>query len=179
MAVTPEQGAMWTYPVPEMTDRETAFNLAGALLGRVHLSGRLDLLRPSQEELVEEALTVYRDLRRHLPTALPHWPLGLPAWRDGWVSLALEVDAIEAAGYVLVWRRDDEQETAELPVPWFGGTDQRAEVVFPAASAENGETSAAWDRTTNSLNVALQPWSAVLVRLTAAPGSRTAAGGHG
>lgn len=168
MAVAPEQGAIWTYPAPEMSDRETAFNLAGALLGRVHLSGRLDLLRPSQEALVQEALTVYRELREHLPSAVPHWPLGLPAWRDGWVSLALEVEANETAGYVLVWRRDGEQETADLPLAWVGAGEHRAEIVFPASGAENGESTAVWDRDTKSLTVALQPWSAVLVRLTEA-----------
>ncbi|WP_051450942.1 glycoside hydrolase family 36 protein [Actinospica robiniae] len=178
MAVAPEQGAMWTYPVPEMTDRETAFNLAGALLGRVHLSGRLDLLRPSQEALVLEALTVYRELRRHLPTAVPHWPLGLPAWRDGWVSLALEVDAAEAAGYVLVWRRDGEQELAELPLAWIGAADRRAKVVFPASSAEEGETSAVWDQSASSLTVALQPWSAALVKLTGSAEPQTGVTGR-
>jgi alpha-galactosidase len=182
MAVTPEQGAMWTYPVPEMTDRETAFNLAGALLGRVHLSGRLDLLRPGQEALVREALTVYRGLRRDLPTTRPHWPLGLPAWRDGWVALALEVGSAatanaanpaDTAGYVLVWRRDGEPESVGLPLAWLGGANLRAEIAFPASSAEDGGTTATWDQDTSTLDVTLPPWSAVLLRLTTLAESRT------
>ncbi|MBR7828255.1 alpha-galactosidase [Actinospica sp. MGRD01-02] len=138
MAVTPEQSAMWAYPVPAMTDRETAFNLAGALLGRIHLSGRLDLLRPEQEALVHQALAAYRELRPHLPAALPHWPVGLPAWRDGWVALALETDGPDrdspVAGYVLAWRRDADD--------------------------------LAWHQEVRSLTVRLPEWSAVLVRLT-------------
>ena len=175
LAVAPEQGAMWTYPVPAMTDRETAFNLAGALLNRVHLSGRLDLLRPSQEALVLEALTVHRELRRHLPTALPHWPLGLPAWRDGWVAVALEADSADVAGYVLVWRRDDERESASLPLAWVGAVELRAEIVFPASDAE---ATATWDQSTQILTVALPPWSAALVRLSMVTGFASSATGE-
>ena len=170
MAVNPEQSALWAYPVPEMTDRETAFNLAGALLGRVHLSGRLDLLRPEQEALTHEALAAYRELRAHLPESVPHWPLGLPKWRDGWVALALEAESA-AGGYVLVWRRDDDRSQVELPVPWIGDGDGdgdggdagvRADVVFPASSREAEVT---WHQDTRSLTVALPQWSAVVLRL--------------
>jgi alpha-galactosidase len=163
MAVAPEQSAMWTYPVPAMTDRETAFNLAGALLGRVHLSGRLDLLRPEQQALTRHALAAYRELRPHLPTTTPHWPLGLPAWRDGWAALALEVDADpRTAGYVLAWRRDADSLAIELPVPWIGDRPVRPEVVFPTAPNEADLT---WHQDVRSLTVRLPEWSAVLLRL--------------
>ena len=169
MAVNPEQSAMWAYPVPEMTDGETAFNLAGALLGRVHLSGRIDLLRPEQEALVAEALTAYRDLRPHIPTSVPHWPLGLPTWRAPWTALALEVDAkADAApvGYVLVWHRDGDLAKVELPLPW-ASTDRplRAEVVYPASSAT--EADVRWNQDARELTIALPQWSAVLLKLTA------------
>jgi Melibiase len=171
MAVNPEQPAMWAYPVPAMTDRETAFNLAGALLGRVHLSGRLDLLRPGQEALVAEALTAYRELRAHLPASVPHRPLGLPAWRAPWTALALEVegaggtDGSAPAGYVLVWHRDDERPEIELPVSWVGDKNPLPEVVYPASAA--AETDLRWNQDTHTLTVALPRWPAVLIRLTA------------
>lgn len=163
MAVAPEQSAMWAYPVPEMTDRETAFNLAGALLGRIHLSGRLDLLRPEQAALTYQALAAYRDLRPHLPTALPHWPIGLPKWRDGWVALALETDSDPAAvGYLLAWRRDADNLAAELPIPWTADSRIRPEVVFPTSP---NEADVAWHPDVRSLTVRLPEWSAVLLRL--------------
>jgi alpha-galactosidase len=165
MAVNPEQSAMWAYPVPAMTDRETSFNLAGALLGRVHLSGRLDLLRPEQEALVAEALAAYRELRAHLPASVPHWPLGLPAWRAPWTALALEVDGSGPVGYVLVWHRDDELREIELPVSWVGDKNPRPEVVYPASAA--AETDLRWNQHTRTLTVALPRWSAVLLKLTA------------
>jgi len=173
MAVTPEQAAIGTYPVPEMTDEETAFTLAGALLGRVHLSGRLDLLRPSQHALVREALAVYRSVRPHLPSSVPHWPLGLPAWRDGWVAVALETPAAPNAGsdapsgYVLVWRRDDARDHVDLEMPWL--TDSAADrsvdpqVAFPTSAT--GAT-ATWQAQDATLRVTLSAqWTAALIRL--------------
>ncbi|MBR7828865.1 alpha-galactosidase [Actinospica sp. MGRD01-02] len=90
LAVPPEQGAVWAYPQPEFTDAENTFTLASALLGRVHLSGRIDLLDPARAALVKRAMDVYKSYRHVLPTAIPRWPLGLPAWDDGLVCLALE-----------------------------------------------------------------------------------------
>jgi alpha-galactosidase len=165
MAVNPEQSAMWAYPTPELTDRETAFNLTGALLGRIHLSGRLDQLRPEQEAITHAALAAYRELRQHLPTAVPRWPIGLPKWRDGWVALALETQPDSATvGYVLAWRRDAEGLAIELPVPWVADRAVRAEVVFPTSPVEADIT---WHPEVRSLTVRLPEWAAVLIRLTA------------
>lgn len=167
LAVNPEQAAVWAYPTPENTDEETAFTMAGALLGRVHLSGELDRLRPEQTALVHEALAAYRDLRPRLADSVPHWPLGLPRWRDGWVAQALEVAAAgsdELSGYVLVWRRDDERTEAVLPSPWLGNGDVAAEVVYPRAS----KATSTWNREAGELTVGLPArWSAVLLRLNA------------
>jgi alpha-galactosidase len=167
LAVTPEQAAVWAYPVPESTDEETAFTMASALLGRVHLSGRLDRLRPEQTALVHEALAAYREVRPHLAGSVPRWPLGLPGWRDGWVAQALELEASATDGpdaYVLIWRRDDERAQAALPMPWLGSGDVTAEVVYPAAS----KASAVWDGAERVLTVGLpNRWSAVLLRLSA------------
>ncbi|MBR7837698.1 alpha-galactosidase [Actinospica durhamensis] len=179
LAVTPEQTAVWAYPIPESTDEETAFTLAGALLGRIHLSGRLDQLRPEQTALVHEAMAAYRDLRPHLPVSVPHWPLGLPAWRDGWTALAMEIapetdadsgPAEAPAAYVLIWRRDSEQSEATLPLPWLtpvADTDPIlvADVAFPLSS----KATTAWNPAARELTVTLpNTWSAVLLRLTVA-----------
>ena len=180
LAVTPEQGAVWAYPIPESTDEETAFTLAGALLGRVHLSGKLDRLRPGQTALVHEAMAAYRTLRPHLAASVPHWPLGLPVWRDGWTALALEVDAAAdrtdglgenagtTAGYALIWHREDPATDTVLALPWLGAGEIEADVVFPASS----KATSTWSRGERELTVSLpQPWSAVLLRLSR-PGGR-------
>lgn len=76
--------------------------MASAFLGRVHLSGRLTELTPEARALVHEATAVYKAIRGDLPGAVPLWPLGLPAWDDPWITLALRAPT---ATYITVWRR--------------------------------------------------------------------------
>lgn len=144
-AVTPEQGAVWAYPQPEFTDDEIGFTLASALLGRVHLSGRLDRMTEDQLTLVREALTAYRALRADLPTAVPFWPSGLPGWTDEWLALGLRVATAGGATYVTVWRRGGEAERF-LPVRHLHSAEQgpdgvRVSVVHPSAFDGTAE----WD----------------------------------
>ncbi|MEV7090697.1 glycoside hydrolase family 36 protein [Streptomyces sp. NPDC093085] len=112
-AVPPEQGAVWACPHPGQSDEEIVFTLVSALLGRVHLSGRLDLLAPDQLALVTDALAAYRTYRHTLADAVPSWPLGLPGWRDDWLALALDTGT---ETLLAVWRRGGDP-VCELPVP--------------------------------------------------------------
>ncbi|MFJ8001092.1 alpha-galactosidase [Streptomyces sp. NPDC096310] len=114
VAVPPEQGAVWAYPQPGQSEEETVFTLVSALLGRVHLSGRIDLLPPERLALVTEALDSYRGYRRTLARAVPSWPLGLPGWRDDWLALALDTGT---ETLLAIWRRGGPEEVCELPVP--------------------------------------------------------------
>jgi alpha-galactosidase len=118
-AVPPEQGAVWAYPQPEYTDDEIDFTLAGALLGRIHLSGRLDRMTPAQSDRVRRAVAAYKGLRPDLPRALPFWPLGLPGWTDGWLALGMRVP--DGPAYLLAWHRHGGPEEVLLPVPHLAG----------------------------------------------------------
>ncbi|MFJ9629739.1 glycoside hydrolase family 36 protein [Streptomyces sp. NPDC101175] len=114
-AVTPEQGAMWACPLPEHEAAELGTVMLSALLGRVHLSGRPDLLDPAQAAVVRRAVETYKSYRHLLPTALPHWPLGLPGWRDGWIALALTGE--DGTTLLALWRRDGAPDTLTVPLP--------------------------------------------------------------
>jgi len=158
LAVPPEQGAVWAYPQPQFSAAENAFTMASALLGRIHLSGRIDLLDEEQIALVQRAITTYKSYRHVLPTAVPHWPLGLPAWDDGVVCLALE--AADTQWYVLVWRREESvggRRRVEVPLPGpvemevlFAGDEARVEPRFDTASGV--------------LSLSMDPLDAVLLR---------------
>ncbi|MDO0916601.1 alpha-galactosidase [Streptomyces sp. DT2A-34] len=128
-AVTPEQGAVWAYPLPEHSDAELGMVMVSAMLGRVHLSGRPDLLSPRQAALVRRALDAYRTYRHLLPDTRPRWPLGLPGWRDGWICLALTTD--DGTTLLAVWRRDGTPDTLTIPLPWVA-TDDEPRVLFAA-----------------------------------------------
>jgi len=158
-AVTPEQGAVWAYPLPEDSLDEVAFTMATALLGRIHLSGKLTELGPEATALVHEALAVYKSIRADLPQAVPTWPLGLPAWEDPWIALALRTPTTT---YVTAWRRPGAEPAATLHLPHLLGAAVRTEVLYP------GDTRAvhAWhpDGAELALTLPSAP-SAVLIRL--------------
>jgi len=103
LAIPPEQAGVWAPAQPMMSDDLIAFTLCSAMLGRVHLSGHLDLMTSSQQKLVAQAITVYKQIRADLADALPFWPLGLPGWTDPWLALGMRG---RSATYVLVWRRE-------------------------------------------------------------------------
>jgi alpha-galactosidase len=155
--VTPEQGAVWAYPRPEDSLDEVAFTMANALLGRIHLSGLLPDLRPDARALVHEAVAVYKRIRANLPRAVPSWPLGLPAWDDPWLALALSAPA---ATYVTAWRRGGEP-TTTLRLPEVRGT--TVDVLYPAAS----RAVCGWNPDSAELTLTLvDAPSAVLLRVT-------------
>ncbi|BFV55665.1 hypothetical protein KCMC57_up07690 [Kitasatospora sp. CMC57] len=158
-AVTPEQGAVWAYPLPEDSLDEVAFTMATALLGRIHLSGELAELGSEATALVHEAVTVYKSVRADLPQAVPAWPLGLPAWDAPWVALALHTADVT---YLTVWRRPGAENTATLPLPHLLGTDLRPELLYPSAS----QAVPTWHPDSAELTLSLPAApSAVLLRL--------------
>jgi len=124
-AVTPEQGAVWAYPQPEHTPEQASFCLVNALLGRVHLSGRIDLMSGEQRARVAEALRVYKDHRSTVATGRPHWPLGLPGWYDDWLALAI----VDNDCLLSVWHRGESPADTVIPLP--PGCWRSAQVVFP------------------------------------------------
>ncbi|KAJ5951054.1 Aldolase-type TIM barrel [Penicillium vulpinum] len=148
-AVAPEQSATWAYPQPEWSDELNAFTVVNSLLGRVHLSGRLDKLSPGQLRLVIEGMDVYKIIRSHLNSAHPIWPLGLPQWHDDWVSLALVTK--KNGIYLAVWRRGGVTEK-DLPVKLPDGqTATTAKVLYPTCFS----TDATWNKTSAILRLKL------------------------
>ncbi|MFI9848235.1 alpha-galactosidase [Nonomuraea sp. NPDC051941] len=158
-AVPPEQGAVWAYPQPEDSLDEVAFTMANALLGRIHLSGRVPELDPDARALVHEAVAVYKAIRADLPQAVPAWPLGLPAWDDPWIALALHTPA---ATYLTVWRRPGAVDTTTIRLPYPIDAAARAELLYPSIS----KVTTAWDPRAAELTLTLPTApSAVLLRL--------------
>jgi alpha-galactosidase len=163
-AIAPEQAANWAYPQPSFTDDEIAFTLCTAMLGRVHLSGHLDKMRPGQRDLVAEAIGVYKAIRADIAVAVPFWPLGLPRWTDEWVALGLRAPA---ASYLTIWHRGrpgggDGQARVTLPVPHLGGRRLTPAVLYPQAAAAR----ASWQPSPGTLTVTLpRTPSACVLRL--------------
>jgi alpha-galactosidase len=148
-AVTPEQSATWAYPQPEWDDEINAFTVVNSLLGRIHLSGRLDLLSEHQFELIAEGMSVYKDIRQDLRNARPIWPLGLPEWHDNWICLGMVTTAGDI--YLSVWRRGGDTE-AKLPLPSLKKmSSARPHLLYPSKF----EAGAEWNAEEGVLRVTL------------------------
>jgi len=122
--------------------------VVNSLLGRVHLSGRLDLLNQDQLELISSGMRVYKSIRSHLKTGLPFWPLGLPTWHDDW--LALGINLAKEDCYLSVWRRGG-SDTISLPIHAMKGRSVKVNLLYP----ENFQADAHWDSETGTLSVGL------------------------
>ncbi|MFJ7266846.1 hypothetical protein ACIQV3_09285 [Streptomyces sp. NPDC099050] len=138
-----------------------SFALAGALLGRIPLSGHLDRMTDAQRALVRGAVAVYKEVRPDLRHATAFWPLGLPGWTARWLALGLRAPGVT---YLTVWRRDaGAADHHELPVTHLAGRDVRVDILHPHVPA--GAT-ATWDPSRSVLGVSLpRAPSAMLVRL--------------
>lgn len=169
--VTPEQGAVWAYPDPSWTDERIVFTVASALLGRVHLAGRIDRLSDAQMRLVQEGTLAYRATRPRIPKALPFWPLGLPGWHDPVVALGLR----DTEGELLtVWRRSGSN-TVRVPLDPVPGRTCVVDVVFPTSLPTNVH----WDASVGDIVLELpdEPAARTLrVRWIAHAGRRTGRG---
>lgn len=128
-ALTPEQAAVWSYPLREGDREEVVFNMVNALLLRIHQSGHLAELSEERRALVHEAIAYYKSIREDIRHAVPFWPLGLSQFSDGWISLGLQH---ESRAYVAVWRRDAQEDTCSLPIPFLKGKHVRVRCAYPS-----------------------------------------------
>lgn len=154
-AVLPEQGATWAYPQETWSDEINALTVVNSLLGRVHLSGRLDIMKSEQLAIVKEGMQVYQQIRHDLPNAVPFWPLGLPKWHDDWLALGMKVLDMDGSKarrcYVSVWRRGGAR-TFSLPVPSLQGLQGvEAKLLYP----QKFETKWRWNKAAALLEVDL------------------------
>ncbi|MDP4099086.1 alpha-galactosidase [Paenibacillus sp. P96] len=147
-ALTPEQSAVWSYPLREGDDEEVIFNMVNALLLRVHQSGHLAELSPRRKALVKEALDVYKTIRQDIREALPFWPLGLPTPQDDWISLGLRSGNKR---YVAVWRTGGEKETVVLPLDELKGKSADIRCLYP----QGYECSWMWDAVEGELQISM------------------------
>jgi alpha-galactosidase len=148
-ALTPEQAAIWSYPLSDSTREQTIFNCVNSCLLRIHQSGHMGVLSEEKRAIVKEELDFYKTIRKEIPAALPFWPLGLAKDGDDWISLGLRLEN----GNILlaVWRIAGD-DTCILPIPACQGRHLDIQAAFPAGD-ERCRTS--WDPQSGDLTVTL------------------------
>jgi alpha-galactosidase len=128
-AVTPEQAALWSYPLKGADEEETIFNMVNVLLLRIHQSGCLHEISAAALHLVKEGIAVYKRIRADIPRGVPFWPLGLPRFGDGWAAFGLDCGA---NGYLAVWRFEGARRSAKMILP-AGTRKQTFKCIYPEA----------------------------------------------
>lgn len=114
-AVTPEQAAIWSYPLREGDREEVVMNMINSLLLRVHQSGHLAELSKERFALVREGIALYKTYRQKIPHLEPFWPLEMPSFASPWLAFGLRN---EQEAWLAVWRMESEQEAITLPIPF-------------------------------------------------------------
>ncbi|WP_217591747.1 glycoside hydrolase family 36 protein [Cohnella sp. GbtcB17] len=131
-ALLPVQAAIWSYPLMAGDREETIFNMANAMLLRIHQSGHLAELDSERKALVAEGIAVYKTIRSELRRATPFWPLGIPRFGDGWIALGMRSGH---RAFMTVWRLNGPYDTADLPLAELGGDAASVRCLYPAAEA--------------------------------------------
>ena len=156
---TPEQCAVWSYPLTEADDEAVVFNMVNTLLLRIHQSGHLAAMDARRHDLVRQALDYYRRIRGDIPRSLPFWPLGLPKFGDPWVSLGLQAPG---RTYLAVWRLEGGTPTCVLPIRHLLNRRPTIRCAYPDGRAVQW----AWDVEAGALGVMLdEPFRARLFEL--------------
>jgi alpha-galactosidase len=125
-AVLPEQLAIWSYPLANADADQVTFNMVTAMMCRIHQSGRLDSLSSRALAQVTEGIRVYKEvLRKHIPAAVPFYPLGMPDVTNATTAIALGMHA-PAQTLLGLWRIDG---PATTKIPWAYG---EAKLLYPS-----------------------------------------------
>ncbi len=158
-AMTPEQAAVWSYPLSEGDKEEVVFNMVNAMLLRIHQSGHLARLSEERSKLVKEALDYYKAIRKDLKEAVPFWPLGLSHFKDEWVCLGMKT---KEKLYIAIWRRQGNQPHKEIPLKGLENKQVIVKCTYPSYEQCQYE----WQSSTQSMSITLAPCTARILEIS-------------
>ena len=99
-ACTPEQAAIWSYPMANGDREETIFNMINGMLLRIHQSGHLAELSNDRLALVKEGIACHLSIVDKLKTGSPFWPIGIGSFGSEYLCLGI---ACGDQAYLAVW----------------------------------------------------------------------------
>ena len=124
-AVTPEQAAVWSYPLKSGDVEETAFNMVNAMLFRIHQSGNIAQLSAERFALVKEGIEVYKKIRGDIGRGFPVFLTDFAYYDAPFLAYALKT---ENKFYIALWNLDSKK-TVSVRLP---KKVKNCEVLYPA-----------------------------------------------
>lgn len=149
-ALTPEQAAVWSYPMRNSDPEETIFNMINAIPLRVHQSGHLGELSKNTYDLVKEGLDYYKSIRDDIKTSHPFWPLGLSKIGDKERALGLKC---QGRDLIAVWCIDSPERVVKVPVSHAAGRKCSAFMTYPKVQPLGNEAEYDFDSESGILTV--------------------------
>lgn len=142
-AVTPEQAAIWSYPLKDGDIEECIFNMVNAILFRIHQSGHLPELSSERRALVHEGIAYHKSICDKLKDGFPLWPVGVASMDDDFHCVGIDCGEVT---YLAVWniKRD-----GTIMIPLQTNCDAKIKCAYPSALA----TDFSWDATQKELIV--------------------------
>ncbi|MDM5327680.1 glycoside hydrolase family 36 protein [Neobacillus sp. CF12] len=151
--VTPEQCAVWSYPLNEGDDEEVIFNMVNSLLLRIHQSGHLSEISHDRFLLVKEAIDYYKTIRQYIAAANPIWPTGIPNLGDSWMSFGLRN---KDKNYLAVWRLDSSKDDYSIPLKHLVDKEVDVKLAYPS----KGDANYQWNKNNGTLTVVIPKMNA-------------------
>jgi alpha-galactosidase len=122
-ACTPEQAAVWCYPVDtfveakDITEERVVLNVVNAMLGRIHLASDIAKLTPPEKALLKEGMDYYKKTRSFKRNALPIYPKGISHFFAPEVVGGLQD---EKRIMLAVWNTSDKARTIRVSLKKYG-----------------------------------------------------------
>ena len=129
-AATPEQAAIWSYPLRAGDPEEVVFNMVNAMPLRIHQSGHLAELESARAGLVREGIRVHKEICDGIANGFPFWPLGLATMSDDFCALGIECGSV---AYVAVWHVRGKENRVDLPILKGRRSVSNARCLYPSA----------------------------------------------
>jgi len=152
-AVTPEQAAIWSYPLRDGDCEEAVFNMVNAILLRIHQSGHLAEISKDRLRYIKEGIKYHKKICNELKDGVPFWPIGLASFSDEYLCTGIDCGN---KLYIAVWRIEGSSASVSLPVIQAAGKNAKVSCSYPADSTACFN----WDSTNNTLEVKLEPKTA-------------------
>lgn len=152
-AVTPEQAAIWSYPLRDGGCEEAIFNMVNAILFRIHQSGHIAEIAEDRMQYIKEGILYHKQICNEIKEGIPFWPIGLASLSDEYICAGVDC---KSKLYAAVWRIKGESDYVNIPIKQAIGKNAKVRCSYPM----NRKTSFEWDNSRSILTVKLEPKTA-------------------